>query len=969
MVKKLLLLIIIVLHCLPAVQAQVASRVSIDGQVKDADTEKAVPMATVVIKEMGRWAVTDHDGNFSITGIPAGSYTMEISLLGYETAEFAVNLMNDITDGQWLVRESSLKLDEVVMIATSGKSGTSSRIEQQALEHIQPSSIKDVLQLLPGRLTENPSLNAINRLTIREIRTSDVTNAMGVALIVDGAGISNDANMQVLKAGDGATDNATAGTGIDARQMSTDNIESIEVVRGIASAEYGDMTSGAIIVKTKAGVAPWAVRFKTDPSLKQIALGKGFGLGSNAGALNFGLDYALAQKDPRTPAEAYDRINASVAYSNNFNKLSFNAKLTANYSNSSTKSDPDNLADNIATERNTGVDMNINGRWTIAKPWITNLEYVIAGSIAEQYSRDKRFRTPGRTPMSTALSSGENVGFFTVPQYYSDIRVEGAPIKMQTKLVANLYGKYGNVLNKVLMGVEFTTQGNNGKGKSFDAYCPPDPNSNNALRDRSYKDVPFLSRLTFFAEDKLTLPIGPTSLEMVAGVRINSILPSDKFSMSELTAIEPRFDMRYLILKQHAWFKELAIRGGWGVFYKMPSMIHLFPEPAYLDRVSYSYNDITDNGYALNVFTTKRIDKTSNPDLKLQRSEKLELGLDFSVGKVFGDVVFFREKLTNGYGFSTFHEPFYYTRYGYRLVNDSPTIVPVPGGQQPVYYIYDNNGVITRDVFVNGQPLPKIQDTTFVSYSTPQNGVRQTKWGIEYVVNLGTIRALNTSINVNGAYINIRRENTALTSLFPSATTLGRFYPFVAIYAGNAGVSNGSIDEKLNTNLNFITHIPKIRMVVTLGVEMVFIDRSRNISEYDGEILAYFLDENGIKHTGKEVYLNTQYTKSVDPVYVMDKYGKRWTYEEIRELYPNFDFSERLTQDSNLNTTYLRQGFPFYGLLNLRVTKEISNIATVSFYANNFVNILGRVRNDVTGYLQDRNSAQLYFGAEVKLTF
>ena len=55
-------------------------------------------------------------------------------------------------------------------------------------------------------------------------------------------------------------------------------------------------------------------------------------------------------------------------------------------------------------------------------------------------------------------------------------------------------------------------------------------------------------------------------------------------------------------------------------------------------------------------------------------------------------------------------------------------------------------------------------------------------------------------------------------------------------------------------------------------------------------------------------------------------------------------------------------------MLNLRLSKEIRRIATVSFYANNFLNLRGRVRNSVTHYPNDRNTP-LYFGAEVKITF
>lgn len=40
------------------------------------------------------------------------------------------------------------------------------------------------------------------------------------------------------------------------RTISTDNIESIEVIRGVASAEYGNMSAGAVVVKTSRAALP-----------------------------------------------------------------------------------------------------------------------------------------------------------------------------------------------------------------------------------------------------------------------------------------------------------------------------------------------------------------------------------------------------------------------------------------------------------------------------------------------------------------------------------------------------------------------------------------------------------------------------------------------------------------------------------------------------------------------------------------
>ena len=47
--------------------------------------------------------------------------------------------------------------------------------------------------------------------------------------------------------------------------VSPDNVESMEVIRGIPSVEYGNLTSGVVIVKTKTGSTPWEAKFKADP--------------------------------------------------------------------------------------------------------------------------------------------------------------------------------------------------------------------------------------------------------------------------------------------------------------------------------------------------------------------------------------------------------------------------------------------------------------------------------------------------------------------------------------------------------------------------------------------------------------------------------------------------------------------------------------------------------------------------------
>lgn len=114
---------------------------------------------------------------------------------------------------------------------------------------------------------QNPDLTNAGQASIREIDAGeDANNALGTAIVVDGTPISNDANMQVFstaRSGSSSSvqqvsmnDQTTSGRGVDLRQISPDNIESIEVIRGIPSVEYGNLTSGAVIINTKAGVTP-----------------------------------------------------------------------------------------------------------------------------------------------------------------------------------------------------------------------------------------------------------------------------------------------------------------------------------------------------------------------------------------------------------------------------------------------------------------------------------------------------------------------------------------------------------------------------------------------------------------------------------------------------------------------------------------------------------------------------------------
>lgn len=941
---------------------QVGGRYAIRGVVVEAGTEVPVYMAAVFEKDKGWFATTDADGKFELAKLTPGVHNITFSLLGYEEKTVKFDVRSDINDIKIVLSLSSLALDEVVVTAKEGGELTSaSKISKQTIEHVQPASLTDIMQLLPGSVTENPSLTSAANLSIRDIG-NNTANAAGTALIVDGASLGNDANMQVLSAGTSANASATnvastAGGGVDSRQVSTDNIESVEVIRGIPSVVYGDLTSGAVVVKTKSGATPWEIRLKVDPKLTQVYLGKGLKLGEKSGVLNFDADYALAFSDVRTQASAYNRFNFQMGYSNTFaGKVTFNGKIRVNYSNATNAADADLKLDEIQQERDYGIRANINGKWMVNQPWLTNVEYLLAAGVGNQLSRSKVYQgSAGYTPATTQMTAGEALAFFTDPQYYSDVSIYGSPQDAQARIVANQFGTYGKVTNKVLLGFEWKVQGNTGKGKVFSADCPPSPGSAAAYRERSYNDIPFLHRYTGFIEDNLKFPIGATSFELQAGARFNGI-SAKGLDTKNFTGIEPRFNGKYNIIKKNTGWRELSVRGGWGKSFKMPSMIYLYPEADWCDMVSFSYNDFDANKYGIAVMTTGK-QETLNKDLKVQQSTNIEAGIEFDAGPVSGSVVYFNENMINGYGFVTNYVPMEYRRYGYTWdASGAPSAVSLGSGAYPEY----SNGTLTA----KGNEVPYITDTTFMAFSTPSNSIVNKKWGVEFTLDVAKIKAINTSINISGAYMNMSTSNGSVTQKLYTGKVNNRTFPYVGLYGGSASMSNGSVRERLSTNIRFITHIPSISMVVTLTAQMVFMDCVQYTSTWNGSSLPYYYDESGKRISGDAALNDTEHTKMVSPLSIMDYSGNIIPFTQEMEQDPQY---RNLILNSNISSFYLKQSYPFYGMLNIRITKEIKKIATISFYANNFLNIKGRVNNSVTGYPADKNTP-IYFGAEVKIS-
>ena len=180
-----------------AIGAQLAdAQAIIKGTVLDGETLEPVIGATVADARQGKvLTVTQIDGTFAIP--KNDDIRLKISSIGYKPL-----VTTPTADGRYLLQTEVSQLGEVVVTAQENRGlTTSSKIEKHAMEHLQPSSFSDILELLPGGRSADPSLNAPNNIHIRELssdNTNYATSSLGTSFIIDGAPVSTNANMQYL---------------------------------------------------------------------------------------------------------------------------------------------------------------------------------------------------------------------------------------------------------------------------------------------------------------------------------------------------------------------------------------------------------------------------------------------------------------------------------------------------------------------------------------------------------------------------------------------------------------------------------------------------------------------------------------------------------------------------------------------------------------------------------------------------
>ena len=105
--------------CLTLSAAAFAQEGTLRGTIKDAKTKEDIIGATILVQGINKGAATDINGFFSFAKLPAGSYSLKISYVGYESKIYeGVKVESgQVTDLNLNLQESSSTLAEVKVVA------------------------------------------------------------------------------------------------------------------------------------------------------------------------------------------------------------------------------------------------------------------------------------------------------------------------------------------------------------------------------------------------------------------------------------------------------------------------------------------------------------------------------------------------------------------------------------------------------------------------------------------------------------------------------------------------------------------------------------------------------------------------------------------------------------------------------------------------------------------------------------
>jgi len=283
---------------------------TISGTISDQQTTDPVPSANVFIVELLKGDAADLNGQYEITDVPYGQYTIRVSSVGYVTREQSIVVNQPSATLNFALAPDLTELEDVVVTAFG-----ISREEKSIGYNVQSISGGEVTRVgnpnivsaLSGKIAGvqvigTPGSNIGGSEKIR-IRGSNGLSDGQPLFVVDGTPITN-SNLSISTRG--------RDYGNLAQDLNLDNVESISVLKGAAaSALYGNRAANGVIVVTtnsgQMGEQPIRVDFSNRTSFETVTNLPDY---QNEYAGGYNLDF-IKCTDPRD-GQTYNCLNYSA---------------------------------------------------------------------------------------------------------------------------------------------------------------------------------------------------------------------------------------------------------------------------------------------------------------------------------------------------------------------------------------------------------------------------------------------------------------------------------------------------------------------------------------------------------------------------------------------------------------------------------------------------------------------------------
>lgn len=860
--------------------------------------------ATMQLVQSGLWGISGKDGEVEIRNVPRLPVAYKVSMLGYKDVEGEICL--DGKDNvRILMEEESLSMREVVVVAQAGQGGesTTSIIGRQALDHLQATSLKDILQLLPGGVSmKNPSLTSPGQFKVRTL-ASDDNATFGAAIIINGMPVSTNANMNT---GLGLSSISSGNSGADLRSIATDDIESVEIIRGVASAEYGDVSSGVMIVNKRIGVSDLNMKARIMPGIMQLHAGKGFDIKS-AGSLNISADYARGTSDPRFLTDKYNRGILSLAHRKTLldKTWTLTTNIDLSYTGEWKGADPDEpeaMKKFFSSRDAFSLRLSHNGMLKLDKALARTLKYDVALSLSSDRIFNDRLVSVGSGAILDATKDGMYEGTPYPSSYETLSGTKSNPVMYWAKFSDLFYLNVGNMSNRFNVGTEWKIEGNRGIGQydktlKFKAFAQD--------RIRRFCDIPYMNQISAYVEDNVVLTFGERRYPNITGqvgVRWTVVQP---WRNERMMALSPRLNIAVNPVRY------LSLRLGYGISEKVPSLQDLYPSPDYYDFYNMSVSDGQKSYYlySTRVFDNKPV------SIKTMRGTKYELGFDVRLdnGMSFS-VVGYHEKVSRGFGPDNSEWK--------TLVFDVWNAADVTfTGQKPIY----------------DQQNPSRRDTVLYNLIRPGNPKSRRNRGIEFDFNFGKINATNTSFYLSGAWSETRSSSSNLGYKLPVGEARN-YGPVYVVYPESS--YSFSENRRFSATLRVVQHIPAIRFIVSASAQCI-------LYKYDHEV------SSGTRPLG----------------YIYGSEYIKFTEDQLDDIEFNFHGYMLKDQIFDTRISNVPVTWPAIWCLDMRVTKEIGDKAGFSFYANNVLFSQPWQSNSVSVSKVERNGGLFSYGLEIFLNF